>query len=247
MENQKESYEYAAFSSQGGRAYNEDCILVKGGKDQWLFILADGLGGMGGGKIASSAAVKSVEEWFEKTGNMLSLRDAMINAHDAVLQEQTKNPDASSMSSTLILLAVCGQEASWAHIGDSRLYMFRDGKICARTEDHSIPQLLVRMGELTPEEIRFHPERNHLLRALGSDPGGQEYTVSAKINLKKGDSFLLCSDGFWELIREEEMEQALEDSTTTSEWMEVMRRKVERNSRSIRMDNYSAICVRKQE
>ena len=237
-------YDYAMFSCPGSRDYNEDCIQMHDRGDMVLFALADGLGGMGGGRIASSLAVQSVIGRFRWKEGKFALEDAMSAAQKAVLYGREKHPEAAQMSSTLVLLSVTGEKACWAHIGDSRLYMFRKGRLAAQTEDHSVPQMLVKMGEITQAQVRHHPDRNRLLRTLGWEQEEQRSIVRGESGVEKGDAFLLCTDGFWEYISESEMEEKLRICENAAAWMKAMRRVVEKNGRGRKMDNYSAVCVR---
>ena len=208
-----------------------------------LFALADGLGGMGGGQIASQLAIRSVMGQYKWTGGVFSMEAAMETAQNAVFYGQRTHPDADNMSSTLVLLSISGSWAIWAHVGDSRLYFFRKGKVQVQTEDHSVPQMLVRMGEIREEQIREHPDRNRLLKTLGWDWGDNGYTVSEGTRIQRGDAFLLCSDGFWELITEREMISQLKANADAAGWLQSMCRIVETNGEGKDMDNYSAICV----
>lgn len=237
-------YEYAMKSRTGSRPYNEDKIWMHDRGTDQLFALADGLGGMGNGGMAASIAVKSVIGRFRWDREEHFLPRAMETAQSAVNYGKKCHPEASGMSSTLALLQLGRGRAQWAHVGDSRIYMFRRRRVLHQTEDHSIPQMLVNMGEITPDQIRHHPDRNRLLRTLGWEWTDQGYTLSEPVQLMRGDAFLLCSDGFWEEIQERDMIRTLDRSKDAAGWLEEMKELVERNGRHTDMDNYSAICVR---
>ena len=236
-------YDFAVLSCSGDRDYNEDCIQVQESEGQILFALADGLGGMGGGTISSSLAIQGAMELFLDRNEEFTLDYAMECAQKAVRTGQMMHPDADKMSSTLVLLQFKDGTASWIHIGDSRLYMFRDNLLYMMTEDHSVPQMLVSMGEITPDQIRNHQDRNRLLRTLGLEEEIKEELPKRSCRLQDKDAFLICSDGFWELIREKEMSDALQTSGSSNEWLSAMRKVVEKRGRDNEMDNYSAICV----
>ena len=106
--------------------------------------------------------------------------------------------------------------------GDSRFYYFSNGALRAASKDHSYPQLSVDMGTMTFDEIRFNPDRNKLLRALGESDDSVVGTIYPPIECKPGDAFLLCSDGFWEYVLEEEMEIDLSKSQTAEQWCKFM-------------------------
>ena len=112
-----------------------------------------------------------------------------------------------------------------------------------RTLDHSVPQMLVNIGEIDEDEIRNHPDRNRLLRVMGAEWETPQYQYSEKIPLKKGQAFLLCSDGFWELITEKMMIRFLRRADSVDEWLDTMMDYVEEKGKEKNMDNYSAIAV----
>ena len=147
------------------------------------------------------------------------------------------------MRTTLVLLIASAEAARWIHVGDSRLYWFRDGKIREQTRDHSVPQRLAEAGEIRMDEIRFHEDRSRLLRSLGAkqDPGAAAGAMP--VPPEPGDTFLLASDGFWEWILEEEMETSLAASKHSKQWLERMEAQL-RERATGEFDNYSAIAVR---
>ncbi len=121
--------------------------------------------------------------------------------------------------STATLSRAGGRTARWAHVGDSRLYHLRDGRIAAQTADHSVPQALVNAGEITTDAIRFHEDRNRLLRTLGNDREARPTINDTALALAPGDAFLLCTDGFWEYVTEPEMETTLARAATPDGWL----------------------------
>ena len=106
--------------------------------------------------------------------------------------------------------------------GDSRFYLFSGGTLSSMSKDHSVSQMSVDMGEMSFDDIRFDADRNKLLKVLGEKTGNEIGTVYKPVPCKKGDAFLLCSDGFWEYVLEEEMEIDLSKSKTAKEWIEFM-------------------------
>lgn len=235
---------YAADSRQGGRDYNEDSVFAVGADNRFLFVLADGLGGCGHGELASGTAVKRVAEEFQCSENEDFLDRAFEGAQEAVLMKQKENVEARTMATTLVVLEIREGLASWAHIGDSRLYWFRRGRVAAQTLDHSVPQMLVHMGEIKPEEIRHHPDRSRLLHIIGREYSEKHYQIVDPVKIRRGDAFLLCSDGFWEHITEEKMCEMLVAASDVQEWLNLMQEEVEKNGIGESMDNYSAVCVK---
>ena len=134
------------------------------------------------------------------------------------------------------------------HVGDSRLYHFRDGKLQKQTTDHSVSQMAVFMGEITTHEIRFHEDRNKVLRALGSDSCKAE--LSQQLRVEEGrDAFLLCTDGFWEYVYEDEMEKTLREADSPKDWIRAME-KILKTRVTAGNDNYTAaalFCAGKKE
>lgn len=112
-----------------------------------------------------------------------------------------------------------------------------------QTRDHSVPQMLVLTGEIKTEEIRSHPDRNKLLRALGDDRETVKFELT-RFDVRAGDAFLLCSDGFWEPVTESEMLALLQSEPTARAWLEKMSRLAAENSGGKAMDNYTAVAVR---
>lgn len=232
--------EYAVLTNAGGREINEDTVLAIPSTLGLAVTVADGLGGHGGGSTASRAAAKAVSDSFGRglcrTGE--GIISAVYSANQAVLDCQTQT---CAMKTTLVSLFVEEDQAVWAHVGDSRLYHFRDGKLEERTLDHSVPQLAVLMGMITEDQIRFHEDRNRVLKALGSD--SFEPDISGPVSLTEGfHAFLLCTDGFWEYVLEQEMEETLADSPDPRQWLSKMEALL-RGRAPGDQDNYTAAGV----
>lgn len=212
---------YASYTDQGGRPKNEDTAAFHAADDEHLCaILADGLGGHGGGEKASQAAVRLVLDGWKESATPADLTDLVQEAHRKVLSMQTP---ACKMKTTMVVLSVEPGRAVWAYAGDSRLYHFVDGRLKFQTRDHSASQIAVLMGQIGEDEIRFHEDRSRLYRALGQEGG---FSVDAQEeDLAAGrHAFLLCSDGFWEYVYENEMERELAESASPEEWLARMRR-----------------------
>ena len=128
-----------------------------------------------------------------------------LESGDTLIKKIEKTHLKNSMKTTAVVLLTDNEKAIWAHIGDSRLYVFRKNKIVLRTLDHSVPQMLVSSGDIKEKEIRNHPDRNRLLRVMGVPWKRQEYEISEIRSLSECQAFLLCSDGFWEYITEKMM------------------------------------------
>ncbi len=210
----------AVYSDPGGRKENEDSVrFLRQGQDSLCLIVADGLGGHGGGKTASTAAVEAVCAGWAGDADPSDLAERIAQAHQAVRKRQT--PDCT-MKSTAVVLAVHGTDAAWAHVGDSRLYHFFQGRLDFQTRDHSASQVAVLLGEITPDQIRFHVDRSRILRALGQKDDMRVETKDLVLSPGR-HAFLLCSDGFWEYVLEAEMVQDLAKAGSAAAWLDLMR------------------------
>lgn len=236
---------YHALSERGSREVNEDSIAIIRQGIRRCFVVADGLGGHGKGDVASSLAVKAFSDVFSEAKAPLpdSLTDAFLNAQSAILAEQRRLGNHSQMKTTVCALAMDADQLAWGHIGDTRLYAFARNKVKTRTLDHSVPQMLVFAGDIKEKEIRGHPDRNKLLRVLGDSDGTPKFEISTVQKTRDYQAFLLCSDGFWELILEKEMCLLLKTSVSAEDWLRRMAEVVSRRGAGMEMDNYSAIAI----
>lgn len=235
---------YKACTNPGSRAINEDRMNAAAGKDCSCYIVADGLGGHGNGEIAAQLAVDSVCQFFLENGYTEDFFEkAFAAAQNAIIKEQERCHAPSKMKTTLVVLIIDGERVQWAHVGDSRLYAFKRNKVKCRTLDHSVPQMLVISGEIKEKEIRHHPDRNRLMRVLGIKGESSKPEIGPVGKLSSYQAFLLCTDGYWELIDEKTMEQFLKKSSTPEEWLEKMNEEISSNGKDLEMDNYTAIAV----
>ncbi len=236
--------QFEMFTNTGKRDINEDSVCMTEKNGEYCFSLADGLGGHGKGEVASQMVVGSICDKFQNSGdNEHFLRESYAEAQKELASVKRQMHETTSMMTTAVTLVINETAAKWAHIGDSRLYMFYRNKIVQRTIDHSVPQMLVLSKEIKEKQIRNHPDRNKLTKAFGSTKRVIECTESEHIPLNKCQGFLLCSDGFWELIYEKEMCRALKKSKNVSDWMNKMVGIVAKRGSDRDMDNFSAIAV----
>ncbi|MBQ7499894.1 MAG: serine/threonine-protein phosphatase [Clostridia bacterium] len=239
--------EYATISETGEKEKNEDAVKVFINKTFFAygFVLADGLGGHGNGDVASGFAVDCAGAVIENTPDFgETFLNQCFEETQRMLMKEKEKRDLPSIKTTMVVLTLKDGFARWGHIGDSRLYHFRGGKQLSRTLDHSVPQMLVLSGEIKEKDIRHHPDRSILLNALGAEWNGPQYEISKQdVKVETGDSFLLCSDGFWEWIDEKNMLKILKKSETAYEALNEMAAAVKENGTGHGMDNYSAILV----
>ena len=189
-------------SHQGDRQGNEDRIGYSFSRDVLLMIVADGMGGHEGGEIAAEIAVTEITRRFQQEARNKLRRPAdflvtAINAaHRAIVSHAVEENLLECPRTTCTACIVQTGTAFWAHAGDSRLYVLREGKLLAATQDHSRVQQMIDAGSITPELAATHPERNKIYSCLGGvvPPG---IAVGGELELRTGDTVLLCTDGFW--------------------------------------------------
>lgn len=177
------------------RTNNEDGLIAS----DHLFAVADGMGGHQGGEVASDTALRTLERAFaEPTAE--GLLDAARDANDAIWERAAEDPELRGMGTTLVAIAPVedSDTIAWINVGDSRLYLLRDGDLTQVSEDHSLVQEAVRAGELSPEEAQTHPQRNIVTRALGIDVDVR--IDGDEVNAFAGDRYLLCSDGLTDYV-----------------------------------------------
>ena len=236
---------YTVFTDKGGREVNEDTaeVFEKDGKK--CLVLCDGLGGHGKGEVASALVVKAFGQIFNSAEVIDEnfLCSAFQLSQEALLDEQIKQNAKADMKTTAVAMYIDGNRLQWGHIGDSRLYAFVKNKVKLRTLDHSVPQMLVFSKEIKEKQIRNHPDRNRLLRVMGIEWEKPMYELAEQTQLEKYQAFLLCSDGFWELIDEKQMCRLLKSSSTVEEWMQGMVEVIRQNGVGKNMDNYTAIAL----
>lgn len=195
-----ESFE---FTSIGGREENQDALATCELDGKGIYLVADGLGGHRNGALASQRIVTSLMRAWKNDPDWdiekLKKHTEAANREIIDIQVQTQ----SRAKSTLALVVLSQAKVLWANSGDSRIYRIRAGEICQITEDHSVAYRKYKNGEITKAEIAGDEDQSSLLRTLGSERRWEPDFYEDE--LKSGDAFLLCSDGFWEYISDEEM------------------------------------------
>jgi len=192
------------------REKNEDAQLVQTQNKIKLLAVADGLGGHQGGEVASNLALQILDT-REMNGPNLEedLKAAFFMANKEILKRSLKDPGLAGMGTTLTALAINGEKGIIGHIGDSRLYLYRDFQLQQITRDHTLVNELVKKGNITEKEAYSHPQRNLLLQALGLE---EEIDLDLKeIDVKENDIFLLCTDGLTGLLKDKEIKELIDD------------------------------------
>jgi PPM family protein phosphatase len=197
----------------GARAVNQDRMGYCYSREALLMIVADGMGGHARGEVAAQLTLQTVAAHFQRQAQprladpSAFLDSALRAAHRELLRYQTANDLPEAPRTTLVACVIQGDNAWWAHAGDSRLYWLRADRIVARTRDHSKVETMVSLGLIAAHEQETHPERNKVLNCLGS-PFEPTVEITARARLQPGDTLVLCSDGFWSGLPEAEFAAA---------------------------------------
>lgn len=239
---------WASISALGMRESNQDAIGDARKAGVACFVVADGAGGHAGGEIASRLAVEAVIGAF--VAEPAFGADALLARFDAaaasVASDKQHTPARQDMSTTLAALLIEEQSARavWAHLGDTRIYLFRAGHLLSVSKDHSLTQQLIDAGYASSGQLRTHPQRNILYAALGAG-GDTPIALSDEVALQPGDAFLICTDGLWEWVVEDDMERSLRAADNADQWLAALCATAQTHagaSRKVR-DNYSAYAL----
>lgn len=241
--------EIAARSEVGARSHNEDDLRHGRNGPFWYAVLSDGAGGHRGGAVASDLVVRLTAHGLQSAvqSSSADLTRLVVQANEALVQQQKVLQDRRSrdrMHATLVALWIDArrEEALWTHVGDSRLYLLRHGRVTHVTQDDSVVQQMVSAGYLTPEEAQHHPKKNQLLAAMGADGGVEPNTLERAMPVQDGDAFLLCSDGWWDHFDARALEAHFAAATSPDDWLDRMARHIAQQGVP-RQDNYSAVAV----
>ena len=208
--NNEDNYLFTQLGSGLINAVSPDCI---DSESQWIFIVADGMGGGQAGEVASHLAVQGVAQnfadklsaktKFKQQAFAKALSHAVEETNQSIFQESQENQELTGMGTTLTAAAVYGTTVTVAQLGDSRAYLLRDGSITQLTKDQSLVAQLVAAGKITTQEAKTHPRRNVILQAMGIQ--SQIEVAISTANLKHNDGLVLCSDGLWGKVEPEEI------------------------------------------
>ena len=206
----------------GGRKENQDSAGFRETELGSLIVVCDGMGGMQGGSVASQLAVQTILETValadKKTNPKTVLIQAIKNANSAIIEHGQNNPTLRGMGTTATVLLLTPYSALTAYVGDSRIYQLRNGKKIFRTFDHSMVFEMVKKRIISEEQARLSAQSNVILKALGVNADVE--VEIAERPYKKGDRFVLCSDGFWGAMPEEEFVRHLVESNPIDKILE---------------------------
>lgn len=193
------------------RSNNEDAFIIS--PELGFCLAADGMGGAAAGELASKIFADTVLEIFADSTDqsekeiLYRVKKAFSFANEKILDHATQNPNHEGMGCTAELLAFCGDGFALGHVGDSRTYRFRNGQLRQLTQDHTLVQEQIEEGLISSENIRNHPLRNIILRALGQERELALDLLRGKI--LPGDLFLLCSDGLTDMVQDDQIQEIL--------------------------------------
>ncbi|HMN79014.1 MAG TPA: serine/threonine-protein phosphatase [Burkholderiaceae bacterium] len=230
----------------GARSVNQDRMGYCFTRDALLMVVADGMGGHLRGEVAAQITLQTVAALFQTMARP-ALEDpaefldmSLRRAHRDILRYQEQHNLPESPRTTVVACLVQKGVVWWAHAGDSRIYLIRDGVVLARTRDHSKVQTLISLGLLKPGEEEQHPERNKVLNCLGS-PFEPTIEISTPVTLQAGDRLLLCSDGLWSGVPEAQLASGLCQDVVSRSVPELVQRAVATNGRLA--DNTTALAL----
>lgn len=243
-------YQIAEYSVRGSRQVNQDCIGFAERGNSVLLVLADGLGGHVGGELASELLVQAVIHAYQSikqpmiTQPSAFLALAVLHAHRAIDAMGKAQTPPIQPRTTCVLCLVQDGYAYWAHVGDSRLYLFRNNEVIRRTKDHTIIEKLRQEGVLSEKDMLEHPEKNRLLKCVGG-PREPTVTLGEETTLMPGDILLLCTDGLWESLDTSEIQQYLGRADLEDAVVDMLLAAETKMGKS--SDNITATCLRWQD
>jgi serine/threonine protein phosphatase PrpC len=234
-------------SRKGSRKVNQDRVAYTYGRDTLLLVIADGMGGHAGGEIAAQIAVRLFIERFQQEAKpvlknpLKFLQDTLLRAHAALGSYANQFSMLETPRTTCVAVIVQAGHAYWAHVGDSRFYLFRQGGLIASTKDHSKVQYLVDQGVIGAHEVAGHPDRNKIFSCLGGlvDP---VIDLSRRTPLRGGDILVLCTDGMWSVMPPSEIATYLTSTPILKTAPQMLREAEKRGGPD--GDNLSLIAVR---
>lgn len=198
------------------RDHNEDSVtILKNANDEYLLIVADGMGGHRAGEVASSMVVTHMGKRFSEISSVGSkidainwLKDNVDEINKEILDHTKEHPDSTGMGTTCVMALLTSSFLIFGNIGDSSGFVLKNGKLKKVTRDHTLVNLLVAAGDLTEEEAKYHPKRNVLMKALGSSEKVELDIFEVETNV---DGIFLCSDGLSNMLTKEQIEKVIND------------------------------------
>lgn len=212
------------------RSHNEDAVIIeKNDNDEYLLAVADGMGGHKAGEVASSLAIEHLKKSFldkdtlgDKNSAITWLRSIVTEINNAIFEYTKENVDSKGMGTTLVVALRTNDYILFGNIGDSSGYVVKNGELHKITKDHTLVNLLVSTGELTPEEAKYHPRKNVLMRALGANDPIEIDIFDVDTTVK---GIFLCSDGLTNMLTEGQIEKIINSDLSIEEMLVKLIRK----------------------
>ena len=230
----------------GGRKVNQDRMGYSFTRDALLLVLADGMGGHLRGELAATIALQTISSLFQQQAQPYVkkperfLEAAFLAAHQDIHRYRAVHNLPETPRTTIVACLIQHNTATWAHCGDSRLYWLRNGQVLARTRDHSHVENLIAKGMVLPAERSTHPDRNKLYNCLGAS-APPKVEISTRAGVLPGDHMLLCSDGLWAVLSDDEMAQTLATQTVVRAVPELLKKALTVAGPS--SDNVTALAI----
>ena len=198
------------------RNHNEDSVtILKNSNNEYLMIVADGMGGHRAGEVASSLVLTHLGKRFTETSTIGSkidginwIRDNIAEINKERIDYTKENPESTGMGTTCVLALLTKEFLIFGNVGDSSGFVYKNGKLTKVTKDHTLVNLLIEAGDLTEEEAKYHPKKNVLMKALGTFEKVDVDIFEVDTNI---DGILLCSDGLTNMLSKEQIEKVLND------------------------------------
>ncbi|MBV8656485.1 MAG: serine/threonine-protein phosphatase [Burkholderiales bacterium] len=231
---------------RGARQYNQDRMCYSYSRDALLMVVADGMGGHLHGEVAAQITVELLAELFQRKAKPTIqnphqfLSDGFNKCHDAILNYAANHSLLETPRTTVVAAIVQDGILYWAHVGDSRLYVVRNGQVMVRTRDHSKVMQMVELGRLTEAEAETHPEKNKIYNCLGS-MFPPDVEIGGKLPLLDGDTVLLCTDGLWGSVAQSELEHLLSGYPALYSLPQLLDRAEARAG--VHGDNLTGVCI----
>jgi PPM family protein phosphatase len=205
-------------SKKGGRRVNQDRMGYLYTRDSLLMLVCDGMGGHARGEVAAQLTLQTMASIYQRDAKPLLpdpgryLEEAVLAAHRELHRYRAEHSLPEAPRTTVVACIVQQGIATWAHVGDSRLYLVRATRIAERTVDHSRVHHLVAAGLIRPEEAKDHPERNRIFNCIGAFVA-PTVEVSRPLALRNGDTLLLCTDGLWGSVNDRDIAESFSGNT----------------------------------
>jgi serine/threonine protein phosphatase PrpC len=233
-------------SRQGGRHVNQDRMGYLYTRRSLMMTMADGMGGHARGEVAAEVTLQTLATLFQRDARPLLpdpatfLEQSIHTAHRDLHRYRAENRLPEAPRTTIVACVVQDGIATWAHVGDSRLYLLRGGRIAHRTFDHSRVQQLVASGAVRAQDVKEHPERNRIYNCVGAFVA-PKVEIAKRVALRPGDVLLLCSDGFWSGLSDQDITDAFGRVTVMRAVPELMDRAIAEGG--VEPDNCTAIAM----